>query len=199
MSAPASLPKIILASSSRYRRELLQRLGVSFESLSPDVDETRLEGESALDLVRRLSERKAMAGAQQTDSGSIVIGSDQVATVDDEILGKSGSHERAVAQLRQLSGKRVTFYTGLCLFNMADQSLQLDVIPFHVTFRSLEDRQIERYLRHEQPYDCAGSFRSEGQGITLFKRMEGDDPTALVGLPLIRLTQMLAEAGINLP
>lgn len=195
---PSGLSRIVLASSSRYRNELLQRLGIPFETLSPEVDETRQSGESAQALVRRLSEAKASAGGRQHDS-ALVIGSDQVAVVDDEILGKSGSHERAKSQLRQLSGERVTFLTGLCLLDAANGNVQLDVIPFHVVFRKLNDDQIERYLRYEQPYDCAGSFRSEGQGIALFERMEGDDPTALIGLPLIRLTQMLAEVGIILP
>ena len=194
----SELPRIVLASTSRYRRELLQRLGIPFEVLSPEVDETRQDGESAQELVRRLSEAKAYAGGRQNNT-ALVIGSDQVAVIDDEILGKSGSHARAKTQLRRLSGRRVTFLTGLCLLDAESGNLQSDVIPFHVVFRNLNDDQIERYLRYEQPYDCAGSFRSEGQGIALFERMEGDDPTALVGLPLIRLTQMLAQAGILIP
>ena len=169
-----------------------------FDWLAPEVDETPLAGESAPDLVRRLSKAKAVAGAQQRDN-ALVIGSDQVAVIGDEILGKSGNHECATAQLRKLSGKRVSFLTGLCLRDTADGQVQLDVIPFHVTFRHLTDGQIERYLRHDQPYDCAGSFRSEGQGIALFERMEGDDPTALMGLPLIRLTEMLGVAGVLVP
>ncbi len=191
-------PRIVLASSSRYRRELLQRLGIPFETLSPEVDETRRQDERARHLVQRLSEAKALAGGRQNNT-ALVIGSDQVAVIDGEILGKSGSHERAKSQLRRLSGQRVTFLTGLCLLDAASGNLQSDVVPFHVVFRKLNDDQIERYLRYEQPYDCAGSFRSEGQGIALFERMEGEDPTALIGLPLIRLTKMLAEAGIILP
>ncbi|MEE8429140.1 MAG: Maf family nucleotide pyrophosphatase [Gammaproteobacteria bacterium] len=191
-------PHIVLASGSRYRRELLQRLGIPFETLSPEVDETRQAGESAQVLVQRLSAAKAFAGGRRHNT-AWVIGSDQVAVIDDEILGKPGSHARAKSQLRRLSGERVTFLTGLCLLDAASGNMQSDVIPFHVVFRKLDDDQIERYLRYEQPYDCAGSFRSEGRGIALFARMEGDDPTALIGLPLIRLTEMLTKAGVILP
>jgi MAF protein len=189
--------RIILASTSPFRKELLTRLGLSFETASPDVDETRRENESAMALVRRLSEAKARAiGASQP---GLVIGSDQVATLGDMVLGKPGSHERAVEQLRQLSGHAVTFQTGLCLLDSENNTQQLDVVPFTVHFRKLDEAQIERYLRHDQPYNCAGSFKSEGLGITLFERMEGDDPSALIGLPLIRLTAMLENAGVVLP
>jgi septum formation protein len=188
---------IILASTSPFRKELLQRLGIAFVTAAPDVDETPLANETATALVRRLSETKARAIA--ASQNGLVIGSDQVATTDNNILGKPGTHERAFEQLRGLSGKRVTFQTGLCLLNTATDEVQLDVIPFVVEFRQLEDEQIERYLRHDQPYQCAGSFKSEGLGITLFERMQGDDPSALIGLPLIRLTGMLAQAGVLLP
>jgi len=189
--------RLILASTSPFRKELLTRLGVSFETASPDVDETRRNNESATALVRRLSEAKARAiGDSQP---GLVIGSDQVATLGDTVLGKPGSHERAVEQLRQLSGHAVIFQTGLCLLDSENDTQQLDVVPFTVHFRILDEAQIERYLRHDQPYNCAGSFKSEGLGITLFERMEGDDPSALIGLPLIRLTAMLEKAGVLLP
>ena len=197
MYNPRPALPIVLASTSPFRRELLSRLGLPFETASPEIDESRLPGESPLDMVRRLSVAKARAGAPAYQA--LVIGSDQVATVGDEVLGKPGSHERAAAQLRRVSGRSVTFLTGLCLLDTATDEAQVDVVPFRVHFRNLGDEQIERYLRHDLPYDCAGSFKSEGLGITLFERMDGDDPTALVGLPLIRLTGMLARAGVRLP
>jgi MAF protein len=189
--------RLILASTSPSRKELLARLGVGFETAAPHVDETRRENESATALVRRLSEAKARAiGASRP---GLIIGSDQVATLGDTVLGKPGNHERAMEQLLQLSGNAVTFQTGLCLLDSENDSQQLDVVPFTVHFRRLGEAQIDRYLRHDQPYNCAGSFKSEGLGITLFERMEGDDPSALIGLPLIRLTAMLENAGVLLP
>jgi len=190
-------PPLVLASTSPFRRELLQRLGIPFTTAAPDVDESPLPGESPAELVRRLSENKARA-VGKTRAG-LVIGSDQVATTGEDILGKPGSHAGAFEQLQQLSGKSVTFHTGLCLLDTARNTLQLDVVPFCVEFRRLDAARIDRYLQKEQPYNCAGSFKSEALGITLFKRMYGDDPTALIGLPLIRLTDMLAVAGIILP
>lgn len=193
----AQTPPIILASTSPFRKELLGRLNLPFATVAPDVDESRLDNEPATDLVGRLSEAKARAvGA--THEG-LIIGSDQVATHGETILGKPGDHATAMQQLRQLSGEHVTFLTGLCLLNSVTGEVQLDVVPFSVVFRRLDDARIDRYLRHDQPYNCAGSFKSEGLGIALFERMEGDDPTALIGLPLIRLTGMLANAGITLP
>lgn len=195
-SAPPSLP-LVLASTSPFRRELLARLGIRFETAAPNIDESPLQDETPNALVRRLSEAKARAvGA---GCNGLIIGSDQVATTGTEILGKPGTHERAAAQLQQLSGKRVTFHTGLCLLNSASGALQLDVVTYGVVFRQLDAERIERYLQHDRPYNCAGSFKSEGLGITLFERMEGDDPTALIGLPLIRLTSMLGAAGMVLP
>jgi len=188
---------LVLASTSPFRRELLQRLGIPFTTAAPDVDESPQPGETPAELVRRLSECKARA-VGKTHAG-LIIGSDQVATTGEKILGKPGSHERAVEQLQQLAGKTVTFHTGLCLLDTVKDTAQTDVVPFIVEFRRLGALQIERYLRREQPYNCAGSFKSEALGITLFRRMRGDDPTALVGLPLIRLTDMLAVAGITLP
>jgi septum formation protein len=190
-------PPLVLASTSPFRRELLQRLGIPFTTAAPAVDELPLPGETPAQLVQRLSESKARA-VGKTHAG-LIIGSDQVATTGQDILGKPGSHERAVQQLQQLAGKTVTFHTGLCLLDTAKDTAQVDVVPFSVEFRQLDTTQIERYLRREQPYNCAGSFKSEALGITLFTRMRGDDPTALIGLPLIRLTDMLAAAGITLP
>jgi MAF protein len=188
---------LILASTSPFRRTLLERLRLPFATAAPDVDESRLESESAPALVKRLAEAKARAVA--TNHRGLIIGSDQVATAGDSILGKPGTHEKAAEQLRHLSGERVVFQTGLCLLNSETGHQQLDVIPFTVQFRRLDDLRIEHYLLQEKPYNCAGSFKSEGLGITLFEYMEGEDPTALVGLPLIRLTTMLAREGIILP
>jgi septum formation protein len=191
-------PTLVLASTSPFRRELLSRFDIPFETLSPDVDETRHEGESAQALVLRLAEAKARAGARAYGN-ALVIGSDQVAVVNGEILGKPGDHEKAREQLRKLSGQAVRFLTGLCLFNSASGEADTRLVPYSVHFRTLDEGRIERYLRKEQPYNCAGSFKSEALGITLFERMEGDDPTALIGLPLIALTGMLARAGVVLP
>ncbi len=197
MDTAGGTPALLLASSSPFRRELLQRLGIPFTTVSPDIDEQPLPDETPRELVLRLASAKAHAAA--ANHSGLVIGSDQVASTGDDILGKPGSHAKAIAQLHYLSGKRVCFYTGLCLLDTKAGNEQLDMVPFHVQFRILSATQIERYLRAEQPYNCAGSFRSEGLGITLFERMEGEDPTALVGLPLIRLTTMLNRAGITLP
>lgn len=188
---------IILASTSPFRRELLGRLNLPFETAAPDTDEQPLANESATELVRRLAEAKARA--IDSNENGLVIGSDQVATCGDEILGKPGTHERAREQLEKLSGQRVVFQTGLCLLNSGTDHVQLEVVPFTVQFRELNSQQIEHYLLQDQPYNCAGSFKSEGLGITLFESMEGDDPTALIGLPLICLTSMLANEGIILP
>ncbi len=197
MNSPHARQALVLASTSPFRRELLTRLGLGFVTAAPEVDETPRRDETPDALVRRLSEAKARA-VGETCRG-LIIGSDQVATTGSDILGKPGTHERAVAQLQHLSGKTVTFHTGLCLLNSENGELQLDVVPFRVVFRQLDDERIERYLQHDRPYNCAGSFKSEGLGITLFERMQGDDPTALIGLPLIRLTTMLARAGMVLP
>lgn len=189
---------LLLASTSPYRRELFERLGLAFSVCAPDVDESRLPDESPAELVRRLAEAKARAGAQQQPTaGGLFIGSDQVAVVDNEVLGKPGSFERACEQLTRLSGQRVVFLTGLCLYNAFRQRCQIDVVPFAVQFRPLSSSQIEDYVQREQPLNCAGSFKSEGLGIALFERMEGGDPTALIGLPLIRLVDMLAAEGVD--
>ncbi len=194
---PTDTPPVILGSSSPFRRELLDRLGLDYSVVSPEIDESSRPGESPAELVARLAEAKARAvGARHA---GLVIGSDQVATIDGDILGKPGTHDNAITQLTRLSGQQVEFLTGLCLLDMRQHELQVDVVPFQVTFRPLSASRIERYLQAEQPYNCAGSFKSEGLGITLFEEMSGTDPTALIGLPLIRLTTMLAKAGVELP
>lgn len=189
--------KLVLASTSPFRRALLEKLDVEFETVAPDVDENILIDEIPEQLVARLSEAKAQAVADRFDH-ALVIGSDQVAVVDGQVLGKPGDHENAVKQLRRVSGKRVSFLTGLCVINTESKRVQLDVIPFNVIFRKLNDRQIENYLRKEKPYNCAGSFKSEGLGIALFDRLEGDDPNSLIGLPLIRLIRMLESEGFTI-
>lgn len=192
-------PPLVLASSSPFRRELLARLGLPFLSDSPDIDESRKDGETAEALVLRLALEKARAVAAR-HPGALVIGSDQVAVLaDGSILGKPGNEERAMEQLQQASGSTVTFLTGLCLYNAASGQHQLCCEPFRVHFRELGRDAIRAYIKKEQPLNCAGSFKSEGLGITLFRKLEGDDPNALIGLPLIRLTDMLAGEGIALP
>ncbi len=186
--------RLLLASASPFRRELLMRLGLPFTVQASEVDETHLPGEEAPALVVRLAEQKARAVARSAPD-ALIIGSDQVAVLDGSLLGKPGDHPRAVAQLQQASGRTVLFYTGLCLLDSASEQCQVAVEEFQVVFRSLTATMIETYLRREQPYQCAGSFKSEGLGIALFERLEGDDPTSLIGLPLIRLTRMLEAAG----
>lgn len=188
----------ILASSSPYRREVLERLGRPFRCVSPEVDEAARPGEGPAALVARLAEDKARAVAEGLDGG-LVIGSDQLCERDGEVLGKPGDHEAAVAQLRRASGRTVTFHTGLALVNAATGTAQVEVVETRVRFRELDDARIERYLRAERPYDCAGSFKSEGLGVVLFEAVEGDDPAALIGLPLIRLVAMLEAEGEVLP
>jgi septum formation protein len=197
MDPPVAAP-LVLASTSAYRRELLGRLRLPFEVAAPGVDETPLPGETPAALARRLALEKARAVAGRRP-GALVIGSDQAATLDGATaIGKPGTHERAVAQLRAASGRTLVFHTGLCLWRPQAPPL-LEVIDVRVTFRRLDDAEIERYLRAETPYDCAGSAKSEGLGITLLESLEGPDPTALVGLPLIRLAAMLRAAGVALP
>ena len=188
--------QLVLASTSIYRKELLNRLGLPFVTAAPQVDESLQPDESPQQLVRRLAEVKARAVAARYPD-ALIIGSDQVATVEGRILGKPGGHEQAVAQLRLASGKRLQFLTGLCLLNAHTGEAQVEVVPFTVVFRALDDRQIDNYLRREQPYHCAGSFKSEALGIALCERLEGEDPNALIGLPLIRLIHMLEKEGIN--
>jgi len=187
--------KLILASTSPYRRELLNRLGLPFEVANPQTDETALPGETPEALALRLSEAKAKAVAAAHPE-ALIIGSDQVATVDGQIYGKPGTHERAIEQLRTLSGKTVNFFTGLCLYNAITGRSDVRGIPTLVTFRELSDTEIENYLRREPAYNCAGSAKSEGLGIALLHSMKGDDPNALVGLPLIALCDMLRRQGV---
>jgi septum formation protein len=201
MTSTPSLPiarPLVLGSTSRYRRELLQRFGLPFEVLAPDVDETPQAGEAPAALARRLALAKARAVAAQRPE-ALVIGSDQVADLDGEPLGKPGTHERAVAQLRRMSGRTVSFQTALAVVCQASGFERVDLAEVRVVFRRLDDATIERYLRAEQPYDCAGSAKSEGLGIALLDHIDNDDPTALVGLPLIRTARLLREAGLVLP
>ena len=191
-------PALLLASSSPFRRQLLDKLGLDFIHQSPDIDESRLAGESPVALVMRLAREKAGALAG-SHPDTLIIGSDQVAVIGDRVLGKPGNREKAIEQLSAASGQRVTFLTGLCLLNTATGRTQVACDPFHVQFRTLRPAQIERYVDAEQPLNCAGSFKSEGLGIVLFKAMEGRDPNTLVGLPLILLTEFLAAEGISLP
>jgi len=189
---------LVLGSSSPFRKELLARLRLPFETSSPDIDESRYAGESPEQLVERLSVEKA-AEVAKTYPNHLVIGSDQVAVNEGEVLGKPGNFENAFEQLSSASGKVIQFHTGLTLLNSATGERQSEVIPFQVHFRTLSRERIERYLHAETPYNCAGSFKSEGLGITLFERLSGDDPSALMGLPLIRLTRMLEQQGAVFP
>ncbi|MBU0829425.1 MAG: septum formation inhibitor Maf [Gammaproteobacteria bacterium] len=196
-SPPLQRP-LVLGSTSRYRRELLQRLNLPFDVAAPDVDETPLPSEAPRALALRLALAKALAVAQQHPD-AVVIGSDQVADLDGEPLGKPGHHERAVQQLRQMRGQTVVFQTAVAVVCIAASFEQVDLAPVEVKFRELSDDEIERYLRAEQPYDCAGSAKSEGLGIALLDAIHSDDPTALIGLPLIRTCRMLRAAGLVLP
>lgn len=189
------MPTLVLASTSPYRRELLARLGLPFVVANPQTDESPLPGETPEALALRLSAAKARAVAD-TYPDALIIGSDQVATVDGKIYGKPGDHQRAVAQLRELSGKTVNFFTGLCLYNSRSGRSQVQGVPTLVSFRQLDDLEIENYLRREPAYNCAGSAKSEGLGIALLSSLQGDDPNALVGLPLIALCDMLREEGV---
>lgn len=189
-------PKLILASTSPYRRELLGRLGLPFDVANPQTDESSLPNEAPEALALRLSEAKARAVASDHPD-ALIIGSDQVATVDGKIYGKPGTHERAVSQLRELSGKTVNFFTGLCLLNAKNGRTEVRGVPTLVKFRDLSNSEIENYLRREPAYNCAGSAKSEGLGIALLASMQGDDPNALVGLPLIALCDMLRNQGVR--
>lgn len=189
-------PKLVLASSSRFRHALLERLGVPFEAISPNVDETPNADESPAALAQRLALAKARAIAPHRPA-ALIIASDQVAVYGNEIVGKPRDHADAARQLRVASGRKVVLYTALVLLNAATGRVQSEVIPFGIQFRSLTDAQIENYLRKEQPYDCTGSVKSEGLGIALLERFEGDDPNTLIGLPLIRLIRMLENEGVT--
>jgi septum formation protein len=187
---------LVLASTSRYRRELLSRLQLPFAVMAPSVDEAPLPGEPAPATALRLAETKARAAAQRHPR-ALIIGSDQVAELDGERLDKPGTHARAVQQLRAASGRTARFHTAVALLNAGTGRLHTRVVLTRVAFRELTDAQIDAYLRREQPYDCAGSAKSEGLGIALIRSLEGDDPTALIGLPLIALVDMLAAEGLS--
>ena len=189
--------KLVLASTSPFRKAILDKLGVKFDTESPDTDETPQLGESPEHLVERLSIAKAKAVADKTKN-ALVIGSDQVSVINGEIIGKPHTHETAVKQLQNASGKTVTFFTGLCLYNSETQQYQSEVVPFDVVFRPLTDKQIESYLKKEEPYNCAGSFKSEALGIVLFEKLQGEDPNTLMGLPLIRLVKMLENENFSI-
>jgi septum formation protein len=191
-------PPLILASTSSYRRTLLERLEIPFTVADPNCDETGIPGESPAELVARLSQAKAFAVAKM-NPGAVVIGSDQVAVMDGIITGKPGNHEAAMDQLRRASAKDICFLTGLCVYVKGEPQdhVQVEVVPFRVQFRTLSDEMIHRYLQKDRPYDCAGSFKSEGLGIALFEKMIGEDPSALMGLPLIKLTTLLEKAGVS--
>ena len=188
---------LVLGSTSRYRRELLERLRVPFEVAAPHVDETPLPGEQPQALAVRLALAKAQAVAAKFPD-AVVIGSDQVADLNGQPLGKPGNHERATEQLRQMRGHTVIFQTALAVVCKETNFMQQDIAQVRVVFRNLTDDEIENYLRAEEPYDCAGSAKSEGLGIALLERIDSDDPTALIGLPLIRTARMIAAAGVKL-
>lgn len=192
------MKQIVLGSSSPFRKELLRKLIPEFDTCSPDIDETPLTNESPLDLVARLALAKAKAVAK-TFPDAMIIASDQVSVLNHQINGKPGNHQRAFEQLKASSGNTVTFFTSLCLYDASTHQSELVVEPFHVHFRELDDDEINRYLSKEAPFSCAGSFKSEGLGIALFKKLEGDDPNALIGLPLIKLADLLRNQGIHIP
>ncbi|NBV80279.1 MAG: septum formation protein Maf [Burkholderiaceae bacterium] len=192
----ANTKQLVLASSSIYRRQLLERLGLPFTIASPDVDETPLEHELPEAMTRRLAQLKASALSKQFPEAWI-IGSDQSADLHGQIIGKPGNHERALAQLKQMQGQTVVFHTALCL--LKGEEYKTLSVPTRVRFRNLPDESLENYLRIEKPYDCAGSAKSEGMGIILLEQIESDDPTALIGLPLIALSGLLREAGFVIP
>lgn len=200
MNPQASLPKIILASTSPFRKQLMEKLHLPFSTAKPEVDETPLQGESVLEMIDRLSLAKAQAVAKQfSGQNALIIASDQTATFEDKPIGKPHTHENAVKQLQQFSGKAIEFHTGLVVLNAQNGTFQQTLETVKVHFRPLSEPMIENYLRLDQPYQCAGSIKSEGLGITLFEKIETDDPNTLIGLPLIRLTEFLNNAGIELP
>ena len=195
--SPPAARALVLGSTSWYRHELLSRLGLPFDAVAPNVDETPRPGEAPVDLALRLAIAKARDVAQRHPQ-AVVIGSDQVADLQGEPLGKPGTHERAVAQLQRMRGQTVVFQTALAVVCQATGFEQHDIAAVRVVFRDLSDAEIEHYLRKEQPYDCAGSAKSEGLGIALLERIDNDDPTALVGLPLIRTCRMIRAAGVQI-
>lgn len=189
--------KIVLSSTSPFRKALLERLHINFDCDTPNIDESPLADEAVESMVVRLAIEKAKAIADKHDD-ALIIGSDQSAVLDKNILSKPGNFDNAFRQLKQASGRTITFHTGLCLLNTRTNSVQSACIPYSVVFKTLSDSIIESYLRKEQPYNCAGSFKSEGLGIILFERFEGDDPNALIGLPLITLVNFLNNEGFSI-
>lgn len=200
MPTPTSQPRLILGSSSIYRKELLSRLHLPFDVMVPNIDETPAANESPNATALRLAQEKATVIGLKNPN-SLVIGSDQVATLDGEQIGKPSTHENALKQLQKMRGREVVFHTALCLFDsrasIASPKIQLENVQTFVTFRDLPDAELDAYLRIEQPYDCAGSAKNEGLGITIIEKIKSSDPTALTGLPLIALTTMLRRAGLS--
>ena len=199
-TAKSTPRRLILGSSSAYRRALLERLGLPFSIISPDIDETPLANELPAATARRLAREKAKAVAKQLpvdQKDTLIIGSDQVAVVGNQVYGKPGSHQKAVAQLQSLSGKTVVFETALCLYDALNEQAHEELVSTEVEFRELSRAEIESYLKREPAYDCAGSAKSEALGIALLDRLSGNDPTALIGLPLIALCRLLRHAGLN--
>ena len=190
--------KIILASSSPYRKELLKRLDITFTTVSPEINERYFQDELINDYVLRLAKTKAESIVLKNNN-SLIIAADQALQCDKKILGKPGNYNKAKEQLIFMSNRSLTFYTGLCLINTETKIIEEDVVSFRVDFRKLTESEIENYLVKEKPYDCVGSFKSEKLGISLLKKMNGDDPTALIGLPLIRLCKMLRNQGVDIP
>jgi len=188
--------KLVLASSSPFRKTLLEKLQLDFQCDSPDIDETPMMNESIKDMVKRLAESKAQALAK-SHPDSLIIGSDQSASLHGQVLHKPGSFENAFKQLKAASGQTITFYTGLCLLNTQTHEAETICEPYIVKFRTLSDAEIENYLNREKPFNCAGSFKSEALGISLFESMQGDDPNTLIGLPLIQLCRMLKNQGLS--
>lgn len=199
MHPSTALPRLILASSSRYRQELLSRLHLPFDTCTPDIDEAPLAHEAPETTAMRLAGEKAQAVAARFPAGALIIGSDQVATLDGRQIGKPGTHEKALAQLQMMRGRRVIFHTALCLLDSRQQAplrIQVEDVQTSVMFRDVSDSELEAYLHIEQPYDVAGSAKNEGLGIAIIERIESTDPTALTGLPLITLCSMLRKAGV---
>jgi len=192
------IPRLVLASTSVYRKQLLERFGLPFDTARPELDETPLEGESPVTTAERLALEKAKAVAGRFPN-ALIIGSDQVAHLGAQRFDKPGTEERALAQLRSMSGKAIIFHTAVCLYNSASDQYQLVGVPTEALFRELSEAEIVRYVRRERPLDCAGSAKSEGLGISLLDYMRGDDPTALIGLPLIALARMLRNEGVQVP
>ena len=188
--------QLVLASTSPFRRELLSKLGLPFVTVNPATDESVVHGETPETTALRLSEAKARAVASQYPD-ALIIGSDQMAFIDDQVFGKPGTHDNAVKQLKTMRGRTVNFFTGLCLLNTQTGRAQLRGVPMLVTFRNLSDDEIENYLQKENPYNCAGSAKSEGLGIAVIEKMQGEDPNALIGLPLIALCDLLRNEGVS--